>query len=102
MYKIVHATFIKFYSESVHRYYENRRRRLLDKQPARLSIVKETKKTAQTKSYRKQVQKVTVGEIVITKLCVHAHVHACVHVCVRECVHMCVCARVCACACVCT
>jgi len=52
--------FINFHSEAVHRYYESRRRKLLDNQPARLSIVKETKKTAQTKSFRKQVQKVAI------------------------------------------
>ena len=41
--------------EAVHRYYESWRRKLLDQQPARVPIVKETKRIAQKKNYRKQV-----------------------------------------------
>ena len=39
--------------EAVHRCYEGRRRKLLDQQPARVPIIKETKRNTQTKNYRK-------------------------------------------------
>lgn len=42
-------------AEAVHRYYESRRRQVNDQKPSRIAAVKETKRNAQKKSYRKQV-----------------------------------------------
>ena len=71
VYQHTQNMFINFYSEAVHRYYESRRRKLLDKQPARVLIVKETKKAAQTKSYRKQVNCLCIFVLVGVNGCMH-------------------------------